>query len=554
MSKIKQCKITGQNFEVTDEDSAFYNKIGVPEPTLCPEERQRRRYAWRNERTLYRRDCDLCKKNMVTMYSPDSPYTVYCSTCWWSDAWDPTEYGRDFDFSRPFFEQFHEFQLAVPRVGLSSKNCINSEYVNHAGHSKNCYMSFVVWSSENCLYSNSVINGKYCVDCSRTEDGANELLYECLYCYGCYKCQFGFQLSDCSDCYYCFDCKNCQDCFLSYNLRGKSYCFMNEQLSKEEYREKVSQFNLGSYTSRSQLYPLWKDIIQKSALHRNLVIEQSIGCTGNFIYNSKNCTSCFEITNLEDCRYCTVATVAKDALDCSHFGTGTCELLYECHAAAGNYNTIVTHLSYDNAHISYCDTCHNCENMFGCISIKKGSYMIFNKKYPEEEYKILKNKIIKHMKQTGEYGEFFPAKFSPFGYNETQSQTYMPLSQAEAQKLGLEWQNNLPGTFNKETLQPEDLPDNIIDVTDTITKEILKCEKSGRNYNIVPAELQFYRQNNIPIPRLHPQERYLRRNMLRPERKLYDRTSKDGISVKTAYAPDRPERIVSEEYYKKEVL
>jgi hypothetical protein len=41
----RTCAVSGQSFEITDEDLKFYEKMGVPIPTLCPEERQRRRIA-----------------------------------------------------------------------------------------------------------------------------------------------------------------------------------------------------------------------------------------------------------------------------------------------------------------------------------------------------------------------------------------------------------------------------------------------------------------------------------------------------------------------------
>lgn len=556
MSKTKKCRITNQDFEITDEDLSFYEKIGVPEPTLCPEERQRRRYAWRNERTLYRRDCDLCGKNAVSIYSPDSPYTVYCSTCWWSDNWDPLDYGQDIDFNRPFFDQMKELQQKVPRVSLMNKNCVNSEFTNHTAFSKNCYMSYVAWESEDVLYSNSIVKGKNCVDCYRTEEGSNERLFECTIAFGCYNCQYSTQISDCSTCLYCFDCRGCTDCFMSYNLRNKSYCFMNQQLTKEEYQEKIAALNLGSHTAREKLYKQWIDLIFNEALHRSVTIEQSIASSGNFIYNSKNCRHSFEVNDVEDGAYEYVGLEAKDVMDVYHFGTAGAELMYDCHAVAGGYQTICSHLSYDNSYMEYCDSCHNAEHIFGCNAIRKNSYCILNKKYSKEEYEELRNKLVAHMKEIGEYGEFFPAENSPFAYNETQGQVYMPLSKEEALTRNYNWQDQMPGTYGKETLKPNDIPDNILDVNDSITKEILKCTISERNYNIVPQELQFYKQNNIPIPRLHPDERYLRRKKLRPARKLYDGTcSMTGAALKTAWPPEsRPKNTVSEKAYKREVL
>ncbi len=553
-SVTKQCQNCSIDFVIESEDFFFYEKIKVPPPTFCPDCRQMRRYAWRNERTLYRRDCDLCKKKIVSIYREDSPYTVYCPSCWWSDGWDSESYGQDYDPSKSFFEQMNELRMKVPRVGLMSKNCVNSDYVNHSSNSKNCYMSFVAWESEDLLYSSSILNGKNCVDCYRTEEGSNERLYECMTCYRCYKCQYCYQVHDSSDCYYSFDLKGCTDCFLSYNLRGKSYCFMNEQLTREEYFERLKQYDLGSSKVREELYKLWVEIIQKKALHRSSVIEQAVDCTGNLIYNSKNVKNGFEANNCEDMKYTIVSTDSKDIMDCYHYGGGSSSLMYESHAISGGNSVIVCHLSYDNSFISYCDTCHNSQNLFGCISVRKGSYMILNKKYSEAEFKELVPKIIERMKEAGEYGEFFPAAHSPFGYNETQGNVHMPLSKEQAITYGLKWQDSLPGTFHKGTMTADELPDTISEVSDSILAEILTSVKTGRNYNIVPQELQFYRQNNIPIPQLHPDERYERRLALKPSRKLFKRTTEDEVEVLTAYAPGRPERIVSEEYYKKNVL
>src|SRR3990167_9400503 len=151
--ETKNCQNCKKDFTIESEDFNFYEKIKVPPPTRCFECRQQRRYAWRNERTLYRRNCDLCKKSTVTIYSPNKPYKVYCNECWWGDGWDQASYGRDFDFSRPFFEQFAELQHDVPRMALLNKNSVNSEYTNHAGDNKNVYLTFGSFYNENIFYS-----------------------------------------------------------------------------------------------------------------------------------------------------------------------------------------------------------------------------------------------------------------------------------------------------------------------------------------------------------------------------------------------------------------
>ena len=82
--------------------------------------------AWRNDFHFYSRTCDLCKKSIVSLYAPDEPAIVYCGKCWWSDAWDPTAYNQEFDFSRPFFEQFVELQKKVPVLALINDDGIGS--------------------------------------------------------------------------------------------------------------------------------------------------------------------------------------------------------------------------------------------------------------------------------------------------------------------------------------------------------------------------------------------------------------------------------------------
>ena len=182
------------------------------------------------------------------------------------------------------------------------------------------------------------------------------------------------------------------------------------------------------------------------------------------------------------------------------------------------------------------------------------------------------------MKKTGEYGEFFPVSISPFGYNETQGQVYMPMTKNEALEKGLKWEDRVPGTFGKETIKPEDIPDGIKNIPDSITKEVLKCESCSKNYNIVSKELEFYRRENIPIPRLCPDCRYKRRIALRPPRKLWHRAcqcagvqsdnkvykntiehphhGKDHCpnEFETSYSPDRKEIVYCEKCYQAEVV
>ena len=94
------------------------------------------------ERKLYKRKCDATGKEIVSMYSPNKSFKVYHQDYWWSDAWDPMDYGRDFDFGRGFFEQFGELMRDVPTPALSTDVNKNSDYTNEAGYLEDCYLVF----------------------------------------------------------------------------------------------------------------------------------------------------------------------------------------------------------------------------------------------------------------------------------------------------------------------------------------------------------------------------------------------------------------------------
>src|SRR3989344_3693130 len=157
-SEQKICNNCSLSFTIEPDDFSFHERIQVPPPTLCPQCRQQMRYAWRNDRNLYRRQCDLCGKSTVAMYSANKPFKVYCQSCWWSDGWDAEKYSRDYDFSRLFFEQFKELQLVVPRIAMLGKNSVRSEYTNHSSDNKDCFMGSSLMYCENVLYSYFVFN------------------------------------------------------------------------------------------------------------------------------------------------------------------------------------------------------------------------------------------------------------------------------------------------------------------------------------------------------------------------------------------------------------
>jgi len=199
------------------------------------------------------------------------------------------------------------------------------------------------------------------------------------------------------------------------------------------------------------------------------------------------------------------------------------------------------------------------------VGLRDAKYCIFNKQYTKEEYEKLVPKIIEQMNKmpyvdrignSYAYGEFYPIELSPFGYNETLAMEDVALSKEEAKKGGYNWQDNIQRTTGKETLKPENIPESIDEVGESILEEVLACIECKRNYKIVPNELIFYKKMRIPIPRRCFYCRHANRLKKRNPFKLWHRKCmKEGCSneFETTYAPERPEIIYCEKCYQQEV-
>lgn len=81
----RQCQICGERFEIINMERDFLKKRNILLPIYCPECRSQQRIKLRNERKMYKRICDRCKKTLISTYPPDSKYIVYCLDCYWQE-------------------------------------------------------------------------------------------------------------------------------------------------------------------------------------------------------------------------------------------------------------------------------------------------------------------------------------------------------------------------------------------------------------------------------------------------------------------------------------
>ncbi len=541
---LQTCRLSGKQFLITDDDQIFYTKMNVPLPTICPDERRRHLLATRNLRNLYHRKCDLTGREMISNYASDSPHTVYYSDEWWSDKWDPLQYGREFDFSRLFFDQWKELYREVPVMHLFQINNENCDFINGAANCKDCYLSFDMDYCEKNYYVTDSKYSNYCLDCLG--------IARCDWCYECIDCQnsnslyYSHRAVSCQDSYFLSDCRRCKDCIGCANLVDKQYCIFNKQYTKEEYETTkailLSSQNFLKTKTDSESFSL-------SFPKKYYFGHTNEEFSGDNIQNVKNSHYCFDSFEVENCKYCIYLFKAHDCMDIHFFGDNS-EWLYYSLGIGINASNIQFSIGCWNSSsfLLYCNMMSGARNCFGCSGLKQKQYCILNKQYTKEEYESLLPKIIQHMKETKEWGEFFPISCSGYGYNETVANDFFPMTKEEALARGYQWTDK--DTTSQYQGVEYSIPENITEVKDDIVQSILKCQATGKPYKIIRQELDFYRKMNIAIPKTCPEVRYKERSSKRNSRSLYDRQcAKCAKEIQTSYAPNRPETVFCEECY-----
>lgn len=399
MATCKQCQSV---FEITADDLAFYDSISptfggkkyaIPPPQRCPVCRLQRRMAFRNERKFYTRKSDLSGRTIISNYSPDKPHKVYDQDEWWSDQWDALSYGRDFDFNRTFTEQFKELVEAVPHVSLINKGSENSYYTNFALFVRNCYLIFGAGNSEDCMYGKYIVGSKDCVD--------NLAIYNCELCYegvaseGCYNCKYFLNSRNCVDSLMVDSCLSCKNCIACFGLVNKEYCYLNQYVGKEKFEELKKEYE---YLTPAKVAFLRKNLteLQANLPHRHAEMYGCENCTGNNVYNSKNCHVVFDVKESEDSKFLNFSPKTKNSYDIIFCAPDGVEFSYELCSGLGR-NNCFTYLAWYGSNLYYSIECHNNNNIFGCSGLRNKEYCIFNKQYTKEEYEQLAARIIEHM-------------------------------------------------------------------------------------------------------------------------------------------------------------
>lgn len=495
---MKECLYCKANFEISSIEKDLYSKVDISEPDLCVYCRWKQHMAFWPFGKFRIGKSDLSGEKLITVLPENPRYPIYTSKEWWSDAWDPMEYGQDYDSSRSFFDQLKELQEKVPRPHQQGAQSIGCDWCDDTWESKNCYLSRSVFGAENLIYGYRAVNCKDSIDISHVYDLSQ--CYDCVYCFNSYELFFSRNSRDCMNSAFLFDCRNCNNCFMSWNLRGKSYCILNVQYTKEEYLEKIKEFDFSSNNNLEKLRSQYQEILKREVVHRENFSVKTYDSIGSYMADCKSCNNVFFWESSENCVNCLRGLRSKDCIDLT--GNWIMELSGNNSCCTNGYQLKYSIWCDGAKYSEYCDECLEVDYCFGCVSLRKKKYCILNKQYTKEEYEALKEKIISDMKERGEYGKFPPYSLGLCPYNFSTAAIYFPeVTKEYVLDKGGYWDEG--EGIKIEGIETKDLPDSINDIYESVCKQALVCPVTGWRFNISQDELSFLKKNKIALPRVH---------------------------------------------------
>lgn len=493
---------------------------------------------------LHKRTCDKTGKSMISVFDENCPYPVWHKDEWIKSAEPPS---ADFDPNKGFFEQTWELFQKCPiphNIGAGNNNC---EYTDDCWYSKNAYLSHSIFRCEDLSYCYRDIELKDCQFC--VFSFRSELCTDLINCENCYHVTYALNSKQCRDSAFLFDCRNVKNCYFCWNLRNKEYCIHNEQYSKEEYFEKIREFNYTSRNNYEQLKKHFHEMLKVKAWWRASYVELCENSSGDNIERCKDCENCFLLDDSESCANMLRNHKAKDCLH--NVSTMDGELIYySTMAQDGCYEIRFCYNVIQSRFLEYCAHCFQCKNCFGCCGLVGKKYHIFNRPYDKEAYEKKVNEIKEHMRHSNEYGKFFPLHFAACPYDESLAGFYWPLSINEQQEMEFR-------TFKSKEQQNEDyrpiseIPDIAKSASEEICNQSFWDDVAKKPFKIRKADIDFCNKNGVPLPNSH----YTRRIKENYKWIFFNgemreaKCAETGASIKTSIPEEYDSRILSKEAY-----
>ncbi|HCW31961.1 MAG: hypothetical protein UT55_C0049G0006 [Candidatus Peregrinibacteria bacterium GW2011_GWE2_39_6] len=302
-----------------------------------------------------------------------------------------------------YFQQFEQLRLQTPHIGLQCVQNENSPFCQYTEKSRNCYMTFASYQSEDCYYNHRIFYCKDCVDCT--------LCNHCELCYGCVDCVKSYNCNHCGYCEqaidsdFCFYCIGVQNCFGCVGLRQKQFYILNQPFTVEEYEKRIIELRK---LPISQIYQMIAPLIFKTP-RAAMYGKKNEDSYGENIHQCKNVYWGFDSKQLRDCAYVYHCDESTDLWDCSHLGWS--EQCYQIMSGGNLNNCCFCYGCWYSSNLEYCELVYSSHDCFLCVGLNHAEYCILNKPFPKEVYFQKIAEIREAMKRDGTLGKWFSATY-----------------------------------------------------------------------------------------------------------------------------------------------
>ncbi|MFH1253722.1 MAG: hypothetical protein V1664_05360 [Candidatus Uhrbacteria bacterium] len=502
----RTCVLTGEKWQMTDEEISWYKKFNVPPSKVSPQTRWWLTAGWFTSFQWWWNKHAETGKPLLSFIHPATGLKILPDKEWFDR--DFTDRGLMFDLQKSFFEQLRQLQLSVPiRAEQNEKEPENS-IARFSFGDVNSYFNM------GCRSRNSLFNiWTFDVEDSAETDICSSIKnsFNIGYSQRIYNCKFVRTSFDCLDSAFLFDCRNCQFCFGATNKRNAKYIFFNQQLTKDEYEKQVTKIDFSCRSMIDEYLKKFFDLMNSTTIWPENFNEQTENSTGEFLNKVRNIK--FGFSNINGAHDLFWVNYANG--DC--FDSTFCSGLVDSNRCFYSTNIVKStnvKFSYHcgtSQNLEYCLDCYNCENCFGCAGLNRKKFCLLNKQYTEEEYWRLVDELKTKMLEGGEYGEFFPLSMATSYFPDSGAVLYFGAPKEIGVKLGaLDFEPESFGAVGEELSDVSKMkdaslvPDNIDDFDESQWLGIPLWDAAWkRRFAFIKPEIDFYRKNRLGPPRQH---------------------------------------------------
>lgn len=424
---------------------------------------------------------------------------------------DVIKTGRDYDFSKTFFENFQSLLLDVKLPNLyhvgNNENC---DFVDTAVNSKDSYLSFIVaWDCSDVQYSfmvrensTNVLNSSYVVTNNSSVYSSSAVTNSMNIFYSRY-------ISNSNNIWFSSNLVGCRECLFCEWLENVSYAIENKTYPKEEYFEKKKKL-----LNQKEKFDMYFTKVSKI-----WAIHASKNCSGSSIMASENIQNGYFVNNMMNGRNVMFAGSESDGGNCYDVFAGW-KWTKDCYGVVNFWwmpeNIYCSYNIGFGSDIYYSMFLDDCSFCFGCVGLLNKQYCIFNKQYTKEQWYKKIDQIFMQMEEEGMLGEYFSAELNPFYFNDTFAQLFGRFQKGEVIKNGFLWRDepikvDIPAGV--EIVSFEDVSTyqwynskGVWNIDKTILQKAIK-DSEGNYYKITSSEYDFLVKHELPIPTNH----YLKR-------------------------------------------